>query len=463
MLIRRTCPPKSRTRQLLVDQRLVVRFWTDDLGDGAMDFPEDVWAHLGMALLNPWAVATQVMTRADDPGELHDHALVYLKVLQGNQNLCFVKNPLTSPAMYGFWRCWICSWCRCVLSLNRLMASWGSPFIPNFCKTSSQASGDFRVLHRLIDLVDTAAAWQLRFYELVSDKRGVGRFIAGVVPVKAHPDSGGQVWPPMSVRKPRAPSSKGHAPSSGSHGAGPTSGSERPSSSTSPKPLADAPPPSDEFLVDAAVDDEPDGGDDQPDVFDAGCAPIDDLVRLLHEAGGIGGEPDEPAEGVLAGDDGDGEATPAQAASSSGPVVPADGAAPPSPRVASSQRAIGTRTQALVTVRFEAGTIAYYPASGIFQATCLNPWHGRCVLTRSVPGVASAKPRRAVLGLLAHWVTNNDQSDKAGHWTREALQPSRADRAAALQFLHLVEGGPALFPHEGEKRAGDDSEPEFVH
>jgi len=216
-------------------------------------------------------------------------------------------------------------------------------------------------------------------------------------------------------------------------------------------------------LVDAAVDDEPDGGDDQPDVFDAGCAPIDDLVRLLHEAGGIGGEPDEPAEGVLAGDDGDGEATPAQAASSSGPVVPADGAAPPSPRVASSQRAIGTRTQALVTVRFEAGTIAYYPASGIFQATCLNPWHGRCVLTRSVPGVASAKPRRAVLGLLAHWVTNNDQSDKAGHWTREALQPSRADRAAALQFLHLVEGGPALFHHEGEKRAGDDSEPEFVH
>lgn len=102
--------------------------------------------------------------------------------------------------------------------------------------------------------------------------------------------------------------------------------------------------------------------------------------------------------------------------------------------------------------------LSFYESKKVFQAVCANPLHGRCVLTRVVPGsgvLASSSSqssrRRPVLGLMAAWLNNNHQATKEGHWSADALAPSLESRRAARLLLHMTEGGEELFSFEGSR------------
>ena len=143
------------------------------------------------------------------------------------------------------------------------------------------------------------------------------------------------------------------------------------------------------------------------------------------------------------------------------PAAPAllEMGAEPAPEVR-RQRApsLGLRLPAEYSVEVVGGRLAFY-AAGFFTATCRNPRHGRCVMTRSSqPGGKAAQGRP--LGLLMSWLQRSDLClSKEEHWNKESM-PSLEQRTAARNQLASVVGGQTLLAFERPKRPGEADEPE---
>ena len=129
----------------------------------------------------------------------------------------------------------------------------------------------------------------------------------------------------------------------------------------------------------------------------------------------------------------------------------------------------GRRLAAEVTVSLPGGgKIAYYSNKAAFEATCPNPAHGHCVLTRTSKarqsrqhGLVAGRP----LGLMCCWLKHADVADKAAHWHLPSWHDwcSQDARVEARRALAQLPGGPALLAWEREKAEGELSESENLH
>lgn len=127
-----------------------------------------------------------------------------------------------------------------------------------------------------------------------------------------------------------------------------------------------------------------------------------------------------------------------------------------------AQRGSGTRGAAEeVLFACEGGVLTFYESSGNFAATCDNPAHGRCILTRT--SKASERSNRRgqgrPLGYLAAWLATNDQDTREEH---RAFMPAIEERRRLRQEYSASVAFKALESSERPPRAGEEEEPESV-
>ena len=139
--------------------------------------------------------------------------------------------------------------------------------------------------------------------------------------------------------------------------------------------------------------------------------------------------------------------------------------APPSP-VAPART--GRRKKPAATATFPWGKISYYESNkGIFEATCWNPNHGKCVMTRSARALASSSrapmPRGGrPCGFLAAWLELSCTADKAQHWSPEVMHTSREARRSAREALKATDAGRLLLSYERPRAVDETSEPDTL-
>ena len=188
--------------------------------------------------------------------------------------------------------------------------------------------------------------------------------------------------------------------------------------------------------------------DEDEEVDDHEAEDLASLLRLLGEdEGGRAGE-DDVAEA------GEGEPAPAPiapvamdvpddiGAAGSGalpPLPPPAAAPPPLQPPAGAPPDIGAkgqaaRTKALVSIELDFGSIAFYKG-GRFQATCGNPLHGKCVLTRH--NTLKSHMRGRPLGFMVAWMALGHICDtKEEHWNElDNIADDMPNRIAAREVL----------------------------
>ena len=171
-------------------------------------------------------------------------------------------------------------------------------------------------------------------------------------------------------------------------------------------------------------------------------------------------EPDPP-------DDPGGARDRALASSAGAPPPPLPPPPPDPPEAPAARRrrlAGGPRGAPDVSLAVEGGVIAFYASKQAFQATCDNPLHGRCVLTRSkeATGALSADghPKGGrPLGQLLGWLAGNACGSKAEHWSHDAQDPPRDERRVRRVLLQDSEEGLTLLSKERDQAPGEDLEP----
>ena len=105
------------------------------------------------------------------------------------------------------------------------------------------------------------------------------------------------------------------------------------------------------------------------------------------------------------------------------------------------------------------GVISYYHTKRIFTATCGNPDHGKCTLTRTAcEGRNPAQGRP--LGLMKCWLEMGLLlPSKEDHWHKEAW-PTMADRQEARHSMLADPRWMPLLEFERPQRAGEGQEPD---
>lgn len=141
------------------------------------------------------------------------------------------------------------------------------------------------------------------------------------------------------------------------------------------------------------------------------------------------------------------------AASSSGPVAfePPPPAPLPIPDEHHGPAGRGValrRGKAAATVVLEGGVLSYYTSNAVFQATCRNPFHGACVLTRKRSVLAQLRGRPC--GLMAAWLALGPRCEtKAAHWELLSELETDEEMVGALRdVLRSSEDGRAVLAQE---------------
>lgn len=152
-----------------------------------------------------------------------------------------------------------------------------------------------------------------------------------------------------------------------------------------------------------------------------------------------------------------GDPVPPRVPSHSAPPI----AAPTSPRPAPSVASSVQRDVADVTVALAHGHISYYEKGDRFQATCTQPGHVRCRLTRTSRASDRRSAQGRPVGLMCAWLAAacNPQDH------RNAFLVNSFDSAARRSARHdarVLPAMPALEACERAKRQDEASEPEEV-
>ena len=141
-----------------------------------------------------------------------------------------------------------------------------------------------------------------------------------------------------------------------------------------------------------------------------------------------------------------------------GEPAPADLEGLPRPKP-KPQPAAAQRGKADLRCAVPGGTISYYANKHIFQATCSNAGHHRCVMTRAAAGGTKASQGRP-LGFLCAWLHQGQAlASKEEHWNR-GQWPDRAARTHHRSLLKDKATGPMMLSLERPKGTGELSEPE---
>lgn len=189
-----------------------------------------------------------------------------------------------------------------------------------------------------------------------------------------------------------------------------------------------------------------------------------------HEPAALVAEERVDAPPVMAGSSGDAVPQSAAAQLVADPGRPAGPPPPAAPGMESQPARIGgLRALGMHSVHFEGGSVTYYAASAHskarFQATCGNPSHGKCRLTRSAEAHAKEGVRQAhgrPLGMLAAWLALANIAgfeSKADHEVAVAFLDFDT-RMAARMDLARQPNGPELLATERPCREGESDEPE---
>jgi len=136
---------------------------------------------------------------------------------------------------------------------------------------------------------------------------------------------------------------------------------------------------------------------------------------------------------------------------------------PPAP-----ERPRRPRGKAVATAEWEFGKLQFYASNnGSFQATCKNPAHGKCVLTRSARAVARASNDLIVrggrpCGFLLAWLQSAGVAAKEEHWAPANLETSLDARLAARLELEETPEGREFLSHERPQVGDEPAEPETL-
>jgi hypothetical protein len=87
------------------------------------------------------------------------------------------------------------------------------------------------------------------------------------------------------------------------------------------------------------------------------------------------------------------------------------------------------------------GWIAFYSSKDCFEAHCLNPNHGRCVMTRGAGALGQSSTYTGPpvggrpLGFLLVWLANSHQATRDEHWSVEAMSTCLEERSVHRVLL----------------------------
>ena len=111
-------------------------------------------------------------------------------------------------------------------------------------------------------------------------------------------------------------------------------------------------------------------------------------------------------------------------------------------------RISGDRTSADIILFTEHGKLTYYKKSGLLKATCGNPAHGNCALSRVFRRTENTRKSR--LGFCAAWLRKAfDFDTKNPHWATENM-PTERECGTAHGLLQRNDdaAAQALLAHE---------------
>ena len=120
----------------------------------------------------------------------------------------------------------------------------------------------------------------------------------------------------------------------------------------------------------------------------------------------------------------------------------------------------GARDKAQVVVQVLGGKVTLYK-QGLFTATCDNPAHGRCVMSRTA-SAGRKKQQGRPIGFLVSWLAvGQGLTSKAAHWDK-ANWPSREARCQARDEVSDLPGGQELLDGERAQEPGEEGEPDDI-
>lgn len=283
------------------------------------------------------------------------------------------------------------------------------------------------------------------FYKLEECLRPIGTFRPGLVPIipLGKHEEGCKFYPPR--RRGRDQQQRKRAKREGDMGAG---GEEPEGIGALEDDLVDGGDGINReagVVVEAALD------EDREEEAELGLM-VDGLAEELE----LAMEPPEDAPNEPAVREGE------QGAAASEPAAPE---APPPPPVPEAHEEDRQRGAGEAMVVFPFGKISYYESKKVFEATCRNPAHGKCVLTRTcnARGVVAetGAPRGGrPVGFLAAWLLKSGRAgSKAEHWSPPFLKSSLAERQTARDSVERKDNGPAMLLKERPTADGEPSEP----
>ena len=171
-------------------------------------------------------------------------------------------------------------------------------------------------------------------------------------------------------------------------------------------------------------------------------------------------EPDRSAD-QDAGEDSCPETAKGDSSSQRSPSPPPEGV--PAPAEAAAAPVIApapiVRLPAEYRLEVPGGLLTYYGARRFFTATCRNPDHGRCVLSRTAEAGRRGAQGRP-LGLLTAWLyLGQDLPTKEDHFNR-LFFPNHAVRSFHRAELQAMPGADDLLQHERGQEVGEAPEPD---
>jgi hypothetical protein len=289
-------------------------------------------------------------------------------------------------------------------------------------------TNEYSTLWPTLQKLDLDLAWFSKYYAIRESAMPLGSFQpANATMVPLQPGVGTQFWPPRR----RTAARKGT-------GVADTAGADD-------------------------LDDDPDHADDNADDNDVKADEDEQVVdklledsiqamRVAHEE-----TPPPPDPGEAAGSD--------AAPPDPGPAD-SDSEGSSSSSSSSSSKSVRLRGTADLAVQVPGGVIRFYQNKNSFTATCCNPNHGKCVITRTALTAANEKSSNTnviakgrPLGFMTAWLAMSEHTaDKEDHWDTDKA-PNFVTRVAARNQLADIPKASALLAKERPQRAGEGPEP----
>jgi hypothetical protein len=305
-----------------------------------------------------------------------------------------------------------------------------------------QATPDVFTDYEAMQRCSLADGWEVQFYRLEDSRRPIATFFPGQVTAERQSEESVLIWPRQRQDSHRA-ARRGERGDSSSSSDGQPDGHSSGDWEEVAEPIAED-------------GEEPEENGDEDTVaqawlqaiYEAGVEEADAADAFHREAqDDLPEDPPPPPHGEAEG----------EADSALGHAVDSNRAPEGTPQVAAGLAR--TRGKAKCKVDFAGGILAYYDYNGMFQATCGNPFHGSCVLSRK--STRGSHMRGRPCGFLALWLSMAPMAEtKEEHWALlDEAAADHANRRASREILATMPEGASLLSCERDLDAGEEHEP----